>query len=112
MDEQPGGREHWNAFSAQKGACQCRFAICDSMRNTFSAQKSDGSSGGCSVRQLRHVSSPAAVSTAQKGECQCRFAISDSMRNTFSAQKSDDSSESCSVRPAARKHTGRCLEAL
>ena len=49
MDEQPGGREHWNAFSAQKGACQCRFAICDSMRNTFSAQKSDGSSGSCSV---------------------------------------------------------------
>ena len=33
--EQPGGREHWNAFSAQKGACQCRFAISDSLRNTL-----------------------------------------------------------------------------
>ena len=62
--EQLGGREHWNTFSAQKGACQCRIAISDSMRNTFSAQKSDGSSGGYSVRQLRHVTSPAAVSTA------------------------------------------------
>ena len=28
-----------NTFSAQKGACQCRFVISDSMRNTFSAQK-------------------------------------------------------------------------
>ena len=37
--EQPGGRMHWNTFSAQKGACQCRVAISNSMRNTFSVQK-------------------------------------------------------------------------
>ena len=29
--EQPSGREHWNTFSAQKGACQCRFALSNSM---------------------------------------------------------------------------------
>ena len=49
-EKQPGGREHLNTFSAQKSACQCRFAISDSMRNTFSAQKSDGSSESCSER--------------------------------------------------------------
>ena len=29
--EQPGDREHWNTFSAQKGACQCCFALSNSM---------------------------------------------------------------------------------
>ena len=44
--EQPGGREHWNTFSAQKGACQCRLP-----------QKVSDLDGRADGRQHRGVSS-------------------------------------------------------
>ena len=52
--EQPAACEHWNTFSAQKGACQCRFAIsvCCAGANSSSVASPENKLPAMSCRAL------------------------------------------------------------